>query len=289
MGDLAEDTTLTPVDDSGLLFQAELNDDWALIGPNGGYLAAVALRAAAAATTLPRPASLSCQFLSPPRFGLVELEVVRLRATRRAAALRVSMRQFGKPVLEALVWAAHDGLSGPRTDWTPMPSVPPPDDLPDLKDLLVAEGRGIPPWHDSVNLRELSGRTTQKTPAPVAFCWGRFLPRSTFDGDCWLDACRSVVLIDSLQWPAVMNAFPELEQQLFAPSIDLYVGFHDFAVADPWLLVDASGRAAGGSGVLAGDARVWAPDGRLLATGAQQMLSTSTRRNAALASMGRRA
>lgn len=279
MGHLAEDTTIEPVD--GGRFRAKLCSDWALMGPNGGYLAAVALRAAQRGLSLPRPASLSCQFLSPPRFGHVDLEVVTLRATRRAAAARVSMSQFGRPVLEAMVWAAHDGLTGPEGPWTPMPAVPGPEELPDLRVLLEEEGRGVPPWHDCVTLRELAGRTTLQTPAPVAFSWARFQPQATFD-DPWLDACRSVILVDSLQWPAVMNAFPELETQLFAPSIDLYVAFHDFAPDDGWLLVNAAGVASH-RGVLGGAAQVWAPDGRLVAAGMQQMLSTSTRRGAAMA------
>lgn len=282
MGDLADDTTVEQLDDGR--YRADLCSDWALMGPNGGYLAAVTLRAAAAATVLPRPVSISCQFLSPPRFGLVDLDVTVLRETRRAAALRVSMSQFGRPVLETLVWAAHSGLSGPDAPWTPMPDVPPPAELPDLKTLLEEEGRGVPPWHDSVTLRELAGRTTLRTPRPVAFSWARFQPRSTFD-DCWLDACRSVILVDSLQWPAVMNAYPERERELFAPSIDLHVGFHDFALDAEWLLVNAAGTGARG-GVFAGHAHVWAPDGRLVAAGMQQMLSTTTRRNAAMAPGG---
>jgi hypothetical protein len=42
--------------------------DWEIWGPNGGYVAAIALRAAGAATHLRRPASFACHFLSVGEF-----------------------------------------------------------------------------------------------------------------------------------------------------------------------------------------------------------------------------
>ncbi|MFE3171519.1 acyl-CoA thioesterase [Amycolatopsis sp. NPDC059090] len=277
MGDLAEDTALTALGEN--TFQAELSRDWDLMGPNGGYLAAIALRAAAAHAGPAQPLSLSCQFLARPRFGPVHVRAEVLRASRRATAVRVRMEQgTDRPVLEALVWAAQSGLSGPNADWTPAPSVPGPDGVPDLRTHLAAEGRGVPAWHGNVTLRELSGRTGGAEREPRVRCWARFEPRRCFD-DCWVDAGRSVILLDSLQWPAVMNAFPERETVLFAPSLDLYVAFHGAGSDSDWLLVETTGTAAH-RGTFHGRGSVWTRDGRLLASAGQQMLGTAVRERA---------
>ena len=51
-----------------------------LWGPAGGYVSAVALRAAGAESRFERPASYACQYLSFARFEEVELRVTTLRA-----------------------------------------------------------------------------------------------------------------------------------------------------------------------------------------------------------------
>ena len=129
MGDLDLDTRVEAVAEDA--YRATLSEDWNIWGPNGGYLAAVLLRAAAAATELPCPASLAVQFLGRATFEPVDLEIRRLRRTRRAEALGVSMRQHGKAMAEALAWFVVDDVPGLEHDITAMPDVaearPPPD------------------------------------------------------------------------------------------------------------------------------------------------------------------
>src|SRR5688500_11452169 len=102
MGNLADDTAVTAVAGASADGQitAELHEDWNFWGPNGGYLAAVALRAAGAyvGDRLPRPASLLCHYLGVAAFDVVDLEVTTLRAAKRAESVRVSMTQDGQPV-----------------------------------------------------------------------------------------------------------------------------------------------------------------------------------------------
>jgi hypothetical protein len=56
-------------------YRAQLSKDWGIWGPNGGYLAAIALRAAGEVANIQRPASFYCHFLSSPSFDTVELTV----------------------------------------------------------------------------------------------------------------------------------------------------------------------------------------------------------------------
>src|SRR5262249_25256892 len=101
MGDLAVDTAIERSDGRA---QARLSRDWEMWGPNGGYLAVIALRGAGARTPLRRPATFTCHFLGVADFGVVDLDVRVVRESRRAASIAVSMTQAGKPVLEALAW-----------------------------------------------------------------------------------------------------------------------------------------------------------------------------------------
>jgi hypothetical protein len=65
MADFLDDTRVARGDRPGE-WRAILSPDWAVWGPNGGYVAAIALRAALAESRLSRPASFHCHF---PRGG----------------------------------------------------------------------------------------------------------------------------------------------------------------------------------------------------------------------------
>ena len=146
MGDLAADTR---VEGASGEYMARLSRDWEIWGPNGGYVAAIALRAAGAHSRFDRPATFSCHYLSVGAFDEVQLEVSTLRASRRAESLRVSMTQGEKRILEALVWTIAD-IDGLAHDQTTMPQRPEPLSLPTYDDLLnkqiedvvKAKGRG---------------------------------------------------------------------------------------------------------------------------------------------------
>lgn len=267
MGDLASDTAVEWLAPGR--YRAQISKDWELWGPNGGYLASIALRAAGAHATLPRPGSLSCHYVNVPSFAEVDLEVTTLRATRRAESLRVSMSQGGRAVLEAIVWALKDGLPGPEYDWIAPTAVPPPSELA----TMVAEEHhwGAAPYWERIEVRPalLEHELNRSPRESLIRGWHRFLPTETFGDDRWLDACRAVVIVDNSQFPAVVLGVSDLF--FLAPSLDLHVGFHEAAPKEPWLLVEARGIAAH-AGVIGGHAIVWAPDGRVVASGGQQML-----------------
>src|SRR5688500_8016091 len=103
----AEDFELaTRVEGKGGLYTAVVSPGWEIWGPNGGYMATLALRAAAAEAQIKNPASLYCQFLRPARFDRIEARVTVAHSGRRAEAIRVSLLQDDKPVLEGLLRTA---------------------------------------------------------------------------------------------------------------------------------------------------------------------------------------
>jgi acyl-CoA thioesterase len=95
------------------------------------------------------------------------------------------------------------------------------------------------------------------------------VPQSTFD-DPFVDAGRSLLLIDTMGWPAAVRAYAS-DLPFYAPSLDVTARFHAAAPESPWLLVECSSPVAR-DGLVASAASVWAADGSLLASGGQQML-----------------
>ena len=105
MGDFAKDTR--PEGGNGR-YQVTLSRDWEVWGPNGGYLAAIALRAAGAEAQIKRPATFAGHYLSVARFEPVDIEVTVLKRGKRAESLRVSMTQEERAILEAIIWTAAE-------------------------------------------------------------------------------------------------------------------------------------------------------------------------------------
>jgi acyl-CoA thioesterase-2 len=278
MGDLGIDTAVEQVDDNR--FSAKLNADWRIWGPQGGYIASVALRAVGAVSPFARPASFSCHFLGVADFDEVELAVTPLRLARTAASHRVELTQDGKTMLEATVWSVGEveGLEHDATEW---PGVADHDTLPTLAELLTEEelAQG-PPFNFWSNFETKPLRFIRPWPPteamePVWRQWSRFLPTATFD-DPWIDACRSLVLIDVQSWPAASRQHAHREHGFIAPSLDLYVAFHAPRPHSEWLLSDGHGPVAG-EGLMAWNGRLWSEDHALVASGGGQMLCRRVR------------
>lgn len=263
MGDLEKDTAIEKTGDGR--YRATISADWALWRPVGGYAAAIALRAAGAQSGMPLPASLSCQYLSPVRFDVVDIEVECLWSSRHAKSLTVRMTQRGTPVLSAQVWTLADGIAGPERRLCAAPDVPPPE--------LVAEivpARSTTPtgsFWQNVEVRNVPFDKSRSAELPV-HSWVKFRPRAYF-GDPWLDACREVILIDTAIFPAVAVALAGGRYVGF--SIDLYVAFHTPPPAEDYLLVTAQGTAAA-AGLVCGTAQTRSADGTLTASGGSQLM-----------------
>jgi acyl-CoA thioesterase-2 len=273
VGDLLEDLHL---DGSDGCYRGRVSPDWVIVQPNGGFLSSLALRAAGAESPKHTPASLSVHYLNVPTVDTVDIEVTMLRSSRRARSMRVSITQQSTPVLEALVWTTAEQADGLTHEIATMPQVPGPDEIPQWN---PRAGEPMPddltPFWGNMDARmygwPVGQRWEERTPgAPIRTEWNRFRPRATFD-DPFVDAARSVILIDTLMLTAAMLAYREPMTHM-GVSLDLSVWFHREAIGEEWLLCEAVSPVAG-SGVVAGSARIWTQDGRLVASGGQQNLA----------------
>jgi acyl-CoA thioesterase-2 len=249
-------------------YRAFVSPAWEVWGPNGGYVATIALRAAGAEAKIPRPVAFAGHYLSVARFAPVDLAVVVAHGGRRSESVRVSMMQEGKPILEAIVRTAAE-LPGLAHDETDPPDVPGPDGLRNFEEInpdgptypfwLNVEGRPLDPdlWKE--------GRPSR--PAAVRQ-WYRFRPVARFT-DPFLEAGRALLLIDTLVWPAACQR--HVAPAFTAPNLDVVAWFHRLDHGSEWLLGDALAPIAEG-GLVGGTVRLWSADRRLVASGGAQLL-----------------
>jgi acyl-CoA thioesterase-2 len=272
VGDFGEDTAVSQVDDHR--YRATLSPDWDIWGPCGGYVAAVGLRAAGAATTFRRPASFACHYLGVARFEEVELEVRSLRAGRRSESLRISMTQGDRAIAELLVWATDDQAEGVELDWTGDSDRPAPGDSPMIQELVPDWAPWYPFWKN-FEYRPIDWVAEEDWEAgrpyePRYQSWFRYLPTSVFE-DPWTEAGRVSLLADIAFWPAVSRAIPADQGHWIAPSLDLAVTLHQLPGESEYLWLDANVPVATNS-LGGGTGQVWSEDGRLLASATQQLL-----------------
>lgn len=270
MGDLGVDTAVRDLGDGR--YEATLSRDWEIWGPMGGYVAAVALRAAGLATEHPRPVAFSCHYLGVAGFEDVQLRVEPRRAGRSASSHRVELSQDGRPILDAMVWSAAEN-EGLEHDETEPPSVPGPEALADIRD-LVPEDEGPPfPFWENFDARPIHFERPWPPVGPLPATWQewlRFRPTGTFE-DPWVDAARAVVLVDLPSWPSAHRPHAWRQPPFTAPTLDLNVAFHRPAAGEGWLLCDGAAPVSTG-GVFGWTARVWSPGGALHASGGGQCL-----------------
>lgn len=272
MADLGVDTAVEPLGDGR--YRGTLSKAWEIWGPMGGYVAAVAFRAAGVETAFARPASFSCHYLSVAAFDAVDLLVTPLRTTRVAASYRVEMTQRDRRILEAKVWAIDDDVEGLVHDDATPPAVEGPDGLPSIEELLGdvedAPGPPFPFWlnFESRPLDFRRDRPPSEPLPPVYRQWLRF--REGDFTDPWVDACRALVLVDVQSWPAASRPHMWKQPNVYAPSLDVYVAFHRRLGSD-WLLADGH-SPVGDGGLLGWHGRVWTADRLLGASGGGQAL-----------------
>jgi acyl-CoA thioesterase-2 len=184
------------------------------------------------------------------------------------------MSQEGRPLLVATVWGVDDDLEGLEHHAAIDPGdVSGPDDVQSVEELLrTQDGPPRHPFWTNIEQRPLDwidDWENREARDPSTSAWVRFVPRATF-ADPWVDACRSLILIDLDAWPSATRAhLGELDH--FAPTIEVTARFVGLTADEPWLLSEASAPIADG-GLIAGVGRIWTRDRRLVALGGSTLL-----------------
>jgi acyl-CoA thioesterase len=293
-GTFEQATAVAPLDRGR--FQAEIDPGWSTpIAANGGYLAAILVRAIEAHGALgtdvvrgpasaghvagsgtPRQLrSLTCHFLRPVRGGPLDVAVEVVRAGRRISTVQVTASQNGKDAILAL--AALAVLDLPAAgQWEPEPpQVPPapPRDAPLIppdefrtrwSEGWLGPAPTMPPMFRRVRVAPriggvpFSNRTMPTGEAPETGGWIA-LPETRPIDAAFIALCTDV------WWPP---AFQPLGRPAIAPTIDLTI--HVRADIPPEGLPDQPvlgwyRSTAAHGGLMEEDAALFLPDGSLLA------------------------
>jgi acyl-CoA thioesterase len=234
---------------------------WVMAGPNGGYVAAIVLRALTLAQGDPAraPLSLTLHYTAPPREGPAALET-RVERTGRALTT-VSARLLQQDRLCALALAAFSQpRSGPEFSEARMPDVAPPERCPPMGERIEIHHRYEQRW--ALGAPPFSGGGQA-----LAGGWIRLAePRP-------LDALALAAFTDAFP-PAVFSRLTTLELAGGVPTIDLTIHFRSpppAAAEADWVLAVFRSRLAHG-GCIEEDGEIWSRDGRLLAHSRQLAL-----------------
>jgi acyl-CoA thioesterase len=236
---------------------------WVERGPNGGYVAAVLLRAIQRATGTERaPRSLTVHFPDAPRAGAVELEVTVEREGSKVTFASARMEQGDDLQATALAILSED-WNGPSFSALEMPEAEPPEELyhPDPEQVS-----GMPTMFQNYSVRPAIGEPAFSGAAPYSGAWLRARePRP-------LDAPLAAAILDAW-FPA---PFVQLDRAALAPTLDYTVHFRSplpppgAAPDDPYLAVFRSGLAR--EGFVEEDGQLWSRDGALLVQSRQLAL-----------------
>lgn len=290
-GALASDTAVEPLGRGR--YAARIADRWSVgTGPNGGYLAAVLLRAVLEELGGRGPLALSAQFLERPLAGPAEVAVEVARSGRRHAVVLARLVQHGRPRVLATVTLGPLAPPGAPRLGPPPPKVPPPERCVTVRPTWRrAPGTGAVIGRPSDRAGEDSGPEGRRGgPAEVSL-WERlefrvadaeglfFLreapgPAAT---EAWVrladggraDVLAVPVFLDGLP-PALFSHTLEPDP-LGAPTLELGVHWRD-RVGEGWHYARLRSRLWRG-GYVEEDGELWSEDGRLVAMSRQLALA----------------
>jgi acyl-CoA thioesterase len=232
---------------------------WIERGPNGGYLAAIVLRAVLAEVADParRPRTLTLHYLRPPGEGPCEMTVTVERVGRGLTTVSAQLVQDGRTCILALAALGLDG-TGPEIHDHPAPAVEAPGNLPPR----AAPPPGAPdvPFRHHFDLRPALGSLpfTRSASAETGG-WIR-----TSDADP-IDDVLLAALTDA--WPPAI--FARFTEPAGVPTVELTVHFRGAPPKTPdWCLVRFRTLEVV-DGYLEETGEIWSADGRLLAESRQ--------------------
>jgi acyl-CoA thioesterase len=244
----------------GGAFEGRIDRGWWVIrGPNGGYVAAIVLRAFAACVEPERaPRSLTIHYTAPPAEGPVRIETKVERVGRSLTTISGRMLQ-GERVLALALGAFSKPRVGPSFDHAPRPEAPPPEACAPFQGAIEMNRR----YEYCHALGALPGSGAEQA---LIGGWIRSAePRVA-------DAALVAAITDA--WPPACFAPASGPEGMGpVPTVDLTIHFRrdlPLAEAQPedfYLAVFRSRFAE--QGFVEEDGEVWSRDGRLLAQSRQ--------------------
>ncbi len=194
---------------------------WIVAGPNGGYVAAVVLRAVVAAVADParRPRAATFHYLRRPEVGEVEVEVMLEREGRGVTNASARLLQGGRTLVMALVALGVDREAPVSFDEDPgLPAGPDGRPVPSWSELAVGD---VDPERDIPMRRQYDMRWAVGDPP---FRPG---PEPRAHGGGWLRLLEDTE-VDEVVLVAMADAwlppiFSRTESQVAVPTVDLTV------------------------------------------------------------------
>lgn len=257
----SDDTAVTPLGNGR--FAARIDPGWWIErGPNGGYVAALVLRAMTnGLDDASRPArSLTVHYLRPPHEGDAQVAVTVERSGRTLSNVTARLEQDGR-LLALAIGAFAEARPGITFDDAPMPDVPAPEGLRQLPEAPITirirdryDSRfavGSPPFAGS--------------PDAVSGGWIRLAPDESADE--MVDQHVLAAFTDA--W--IPPVFSKVTAPLGVPTVDLTIHFRNpghVIAAGEFCLTRFRTRVAA-EGFVEEDGEIWGPDGVLLAQSRQ--------------------
>lgn len=242
-------------------FLGEIQPGWDVMGnANGGYLLAIAARAATRAVDRPDPIAVAAHYLRPGRPGPVGVETDVVRAGRRFSVARSTL-VTDKPLVTTLgtYGTLEPSATAERLDSGP-PPLPPPDECIEIEPAETFP----PPFMGRVELRLDPGDSVFTTGVPT----GRLQVHGWFRlrDDEPIDTIALLVAVDAFP-PTSFNADLPIA---WTPTVELTA--HVRARPEPgWLRCGFRTRFISG-GFLEEDGEIWDSTGRIVAQSRQLAL-----------------
>jgi acyl-CoA thioesterase len=255
-------TAVAPLGDGA--WSAEVDAGWfAGRGPNGGYLAAMLLRAMVAEVddAAREPRSLTCHYLRPPAAGPVRIDVTVERAGRATSTLTARLSQEDRLCVIGVAAFGVD-VPAPAEYATAPPAVASPEDIAPVDN--SASGLSIVSRFEA--RPAVGGPMFAGGGEAVTGGWLRFADARPTDA-------VALAMFADAWWP---SPWVRLREPVPAPTMDLTVHFRAPRAAAalepgaPVLAVFRSTTAA--DGFFEEDGEVWTRDGVLLAQSRQLAL-----------------
>lgn len=256
-----QDTNVSEVEAG--VFEGHVSRDWWIVfGPNGGFIAAMLVRAMGAAVDdhERHPRSLTIHYTAAPAEGPVRIATTVERAGRSLSTVSARMEQNGRLVALAIGAFSKQRIPAIEYDEVPAPDVPPPEDLP-----IAPAHPNMPPFSRQWEFRYAVGKPPFEGHVDGPTITGGWIkPREPHP----IDAALVAQLTDA--WlPAV---FIRLTEPNAVPTIDLTIHFRgDLPLPADYVLVTFESRLSRG-GYIEEDGSIWARDGRLIAHSRQLAL-----------------